>query len=69
VASTTANAALAVEYQRLTTPREGAADRDTRQNRGPLEDPKGKRIERVREIRAEIRDRVQARIEHEGWRA
>jgi arsenate reductase len=35
----------------------------------PLEDPKGKRIERVREIRDEIRDRVQALIEHEGWRA
>jgi ABC-type antimicrobial peptide transport system permease subunit len=32
VTSTTANAALAVEYSRLTTPREGAADRDTRQN-------------------------------------
>ena len=35
----------------------------------PLEDPKGKKIERVREIRDEIRDRVQALIEHEGWRA
>ena len=35
----------------------------------PLEDPKGKTIERVREIRDEIRDRVQALIEHEGWRA
>ena len=34
----------------------------------PLEDPKGKPIERVREIRDEIRDRVQALIEHEGWR-
>ena len=33
----------------------------------PLEDPKGKPIERVREIRDEIRDRVQALIEHEGW--
>ena len=32
-----------------------------------LEDPKGKPIERVREIRDEIRDRVQALIEHEGW--
>src|SRR5262245_50806184 len=30
----------------------------------PLEDPKGKPIERVREIRDEIRDRVQALIEH-----
>jgi arsenate reductase (thioredoxin) len=35
----------------------------------PLEDPKGKPIGRVREIRDEIRDRVQALIEHEGWRA
>jgi arsenate reductase len=34
----------------------------------PLEDPKGKPIERVREIRDEIRDRVQTLIEHEGWR-
>ena len=34
----------------------------------PLEDPKGKPIDRVREIRDEIRDRVQALIEHEGWR-
>lgn len=33
----------------------------------PLEDPKGKPIERVREIRDEIRDRVQVLIEHEGW--
>jgi arsenate reductase (thioredoxin) len=33
----------------------------------PLEDPKGKRIERVREIRDDIRDRVQALIEREGW--
>jgi arsenate reductase len=32
----------------------------------PLEDPKGKPIERVREIRDEIRDRVQALIEREG---
>ena len=33
----------------------------------PLEDPKGKSIERVREIRDEIRDRVQALLEREGW--
>ena len=33
----------------------------------PLEDPKGKPIERVREIRDDIRDRVQTLIEHEGW--
>ena len=33
----------------------------------PLEDPKGKPIERVREIRDEIRDRVQELIDREGW--
>ena len=33
----------------------------------PLEDPKGKSIARVREIRDEIRDRVRALIEREGW--
>ena len=33
----------------------------------PLEDPKGKPIEKVREIRDGIRNRVQALIEAEGW--
>jgi arsenate reductase (thioredoxin) len=33
----------------------------------PLEDPKGQAIARVREIRDEIRDRVRALIEREGW--
>ena len=33
----------------------------------PLEDPKGKPIDRVREIRDEIRQRVEALIEREGW--
>ena len=33
----------------------------------PLEDPKGKSIERIREIRDEIRDRVAALIETENW--
>jgi arsenate reductase len=33
----------------------------------PLDDPKGKPIERVREIRDEIRGRVQALIAREGW--
>jgi arsenate reductase len=33
----------------------------------PLEDPKDKPIDRVREIRDEIRDRVHALIEQEGW--
>ena len=33
----------------------------------PLEDPKGKPIERVREIRDEIRARVQNLIETRGW--
>ena len=33
----------------------------------PLEDPKGKPIERVREIRDDIRDRIRALVEREGW--
>jgi arsenate reductase len=33
----------------------------------PLEDPKGKPIERVREIRDDIRDRVKALIAIQGW--
>jgi arsenate reductase len=33
----------------------------------PLEDPKGKPIERVREIRDEIRARVDALVAREGW--
>ena len=35
----------------------------------PLEDPKGQPIARVREIRDEIRARVERLLEHEGWRA
>jgi arsenate reductase (thioredoxin) len=34
----------------------------------PLEDPKGTSIARVREIRDEIRQRVETLLEHEGWR-
>jgi arsenate reductase len=34
----------------------------------PLEDPKGKPLERVREIRDEIRQRVESLLAHEGWR-
>jgi arsenate reductase (thioredoxin) len=33
----------------------------------PLEDPKGKPIERVREIRDEIRARVRGLVERSGW--
>jgi arsenate reductase (thioredoxin) len=33
----------------------------------PLEDPKGKPFERVREIRDEVRARIQALIDSEGW--
>jgi arsenate reductase (thioredoxin) len=33
----------------------------------PLEDPKGKSVDRVREIRDEIRHRVQALIDAHGW--
>jgi arsenate reductase len=34
----------------------------------PLEDPKGKPIARVREIRDHIRQRVEMLLEREGWR-
>jgi arsenate reductase (thioredoxin) len=34
----------------------------------PLEDPKGKSIARVREIRDEIRQCVETLLEREGWR-
>ena len=33
----------------------------------PLEDPKGKPVERVREIRDEIRDRVAGLLAEHGW--
>ena len=33
----------------------------------PLEDPKGQPVERVREIRAEIQERVASLIEARGW--
>ena len=33
----------------------------------PLEDPTGQPLARVREIRDEIRQRVEALLEHEGW--
>jgi arsenate reductase len=33
----------------------------------PLEDPKGKSMEVVRGIRAQVRSRVQALIANEGW--
>jgi arsenate reductase len=33
----------------------------------PLEDPKGKPVERVREIRDEVRRRVQQMIDSNGW--
>jgi arsenate reductase len=33
----------------------------------PLEDPRGKSIARVREIRDEVRQRVEALIAREGW--
>ena len=35
----------------------------------PLEDPKGQPIARVRDIRDEIRERVERLLEREGWRA
>jgi arsenate reductase len=33
----------------------------------PLEDPKGKSVERVRQIRDEVRSRVAALLAREGW--
>jgi arsenate reductase (thioredoxin) len=33
----------------------------------PLEDPKGKPVERVREIRDDIRRRVETLVQNEGW--
>ena len=33
----------------------------------PLEDPHGKNVERIAQIRNEIRDRVRALVEAEGW--
>ena len=33
----------------------------------PLEDPKGKPIERVREIRDEVRERVVELLREQGW--
>ena len=33
----------------------------------PLEDPKGQPLERVRAIRDDVRDRVRALVEREGW--
>jgi len=35
----------------------------------PLEDPKGKSVERVRAIRDEVKRRVEALLEREGWSA
>jgi arsenate reductase len=35
----------------------------------PLEDPKGKPVERVRAIRDDVRARVAALVAREGWRA
>jgi arsenate reductase (thioredoxin) len=34
----------------------------------PLEDPKGKPIERVREIRDDVKQRVTRLVEREGWK-
>jgi arsenate reductase len=39
----------------------------TRREDWPLEDPKGQPLERVREIRDEIRGRVEALVRNEGW--
>jgi arsenate reductase (thioredoxin) len=39
----------------------------TRRDDWPLEDPKGKPVEKVREIRDKVRNRVQALNDSEGW--
>ena len=39
----------------------------TRRDDWPLEDPKGKPVERVREIRDDVRRRVAALLSQEGW--
>ena len=39
----------------------------TRRDDWPLEDPKGKPVARVRQIRDEIRQRVEALVDREGW--
>lgn len=33
----------------------------------PLEDPKGKPVERVREIRDEVQSRIESLLQREGW--
>jgi arsenate reductase len=40
----------------------------TRRDDWPLDDPKGRPLDEVRRIRDEIRTRVEALIEREGWR-
>jgi arsenate reductase len=41
---------------------------DLRRDDWPLEDPKGKPIARVREIRDEVKARVEALVTTEGWK-
>ncbi len=41
---------------------------DLKRDDWPLEDPNGKPLARVREIRDEIRHRVETLLGHEGWR-
>ena len=48
---------------RRSVPRRAWAERDD----WPLEDPKGQSLDRVREIRDEVRDRVAALLWREGW--
>jgi len=40
---------------------------DTTREDWPLEDPKGKPLDQVRAIRDDIRNRVRALVEREGW--
>jgi len=40
---------------------------DLKRDDWPLEDPKGKPVERVREIRDEVQQRVKTLLESQGW--
>jgi len=64
-------AAMVAESRRLVTMGCGeacpVAPREVVRDDWPLEDPKGKPIERVRAIRDEIRERVTALVREQGW--
>jgi arsenate reductase len=63
--------AMVAESRRLVTMGCGeacpVAPREVVRDDWPLEDPKGKPLERVRAIRDEIRERVTALVREQGW--